>query len=666
MKCPYLSVTASALAGVLLSSVVAPAQLASRTDTKSPEFVKKTAFEIDKRIGSAFQRAKVTPVATSDDPTFLRRIYLDVIGRIPTYEEAKAFLDDKTPDKRAKLIDKLLNSEGYVSHTYNWYCDILRATSKLGDSSRSGVPYLRYLRKSVVESKPWDKFVYDLLTSSGRAWAPDNGAVGYFERDRGMPLDNMANTTRIFLGTHIECAQCHDHPYDNWKQMDFYEMAAFTHGLQSRSKDGLADQVYKRQRETEKKSGADKQMDDLIRFLNENFLDYGVEGAGDGLIKLPPDFHGKGGKPDEMVRAKSILAGARNGSMKPMDDGRQKFAEWLTSPKNERFVKILANRLWKRAMGVGLFEPVDKFRDSKDTKDSPTVVSNPEALAYMEQLVGELKFDVKACLRVLYNTRTYALGTNPMPVDTRQPYTFHGRMLRRLSAEQVWDSLTGLVVPELDYRKSSQLAPTIRVYGREVLAGKKTMFDIYKDVSAIKSADEFYEYAKTLLRDINSGGGGKVSVSPSMMMQEGMMSSTDKGAGVMDAKKWDGYNEELLRASELPSPMPPAHFLRKFGQSSREVIEGSSTENDVTQVLSLMNGHVEKNIVSASNAVIYKVMDKQTTPQDKLNAIFLTILSRPANEVEVATLETEAKKGQAGLKNIIHALLNSSEFMFIQ
>ena len=134
-------------------------------------------------------------------------------------------------------MDKLLASEGYRQHMFIWMSDILRATQRMGDSTRSGVPYLRWIREAVNTNKPWNKVVMDLLTASGRAWEPGNGAVGYFERDRGMPLDNMANTTRIFLGTHIECAQCHDHPYDKWKQTDFYEMSAFTHGLESHKMD---------------------------------------------------------------------------------------------------------------------------------------------------------------------------------------------------------------------------------------------------------------------------------------------------------------------------------------------------------------------------------------------------------------------------------------------
>src|SRR5436190_824984 len=135
---------------MIAAGAVAHAQLAKKVVDlpNDPAWIKKTAAEIDKRIGQEFARSKASAIAPADDSKWLRRVYLDSIGRIPSYDEAKAFLDDTAADKRAKLVDKLLNSEGYVSHTYNWYCDILRATSRLGtDGTRSGVPYLRWLRE---------------------------------------------------------------------------------------------------------------------------------------------------------------------------------------------------------------------------------------------------------------------------------------------------------------------------------------------------------------------------------------------------------------------------------------------------------------------------------------------------------------------------------------
>jgi Protein of unknown function (DUF1549) len=242
-----------------ITAALAVAQLPRENLAKDPAYIAKTAAAIDKMVGQNLATKRVTAQKEADDPTFLRRAYLDIVGRIPSAAEAEAFLKDTDAQKRNKLVDKLLESQGYVQHMQTFFSDMLRAQSKLGDSSRSGVPYLRWIRKSIIDNKPYDKMVHELLNSSGRAWAKDNGAVVYFERDRGMPLDNMANTTRIFLGTHIECAQCHDHPYDNWKQLDFYEMAAFTHGLGSKTGNKISEEIYKREQAAEKAGGANKE-----------------------------------------------------------------------------------------------------------------------------------------------------------------------------------------------------------------------------------------------------------------------------------------------------------------------------------------------------------------------------------------------------------------------
>lgn len=620
-----------------------------------PAWVKKTAAEIDKRLGAGFQKEKVKPLPAADDSRWMRRVYLDAVGRIPTYEEAKTFLDDTAPDKREKLVNQLLASEGYVGHMYNYLCDLLRATSSLGtDGTRSGVPYLRWIRESVATNKPYDKFTYELLTTNGGGWEPGKGAVGYFERDRGMPLDNMANTTRIFLGTHIECAQCHDHPYDKWKQLDFYEMSAFTHGLQTGNRDDRS--KYANEKYNGRNSEEDRSRRDLYRWLNENIYDFGVSGNGDGAITLPDDFNGKGGKAKDVVKARSVFPGASSGRREG-DDARGKFAKWVTDPSNPRFTMLIANRMWKKVMGIGLFEPVDKYTEPSKDNPTGTVVSNPEVLAYLQQVMKDVNYDLQAFQKVLFNTRGYALGTNPTAVDPRMPYAFQGRAVRRMTAEQVWDSMASLVVPDLDYRKGTALEPTARVYGRNL---GQNAYEIWKELNKgdIKAMNAWVD---RVAKELSSGKGKKEEA----MMDTSMMAETDAKSGSMDAAKWAGYNKDLLRSSELTSPTPPSHFLRKFGQSSREVIEGGSSDSDVTQVLSLINGHVEKTIIGDSKAIVYKAIDAASTPEEKVKAAFLTILSRYPTPAELDLMLPEAKQGRDGVKNIIYALLNSNEFIFI-
>ena len=635
------------------------AQLSGSKDkdaANDPVWIKKTAMEIDKRLGAGFTKNAVKPLPAADDARWMRRLYLDATGRIPTYEEAKAFLEDSGADKREKLVDKLLASEGYAGHMYNYFCDLLRATSGLGvDGTRSGVPYLRWIRESVVNNKSFDKFAYELLTTSGGGWEPGKGAVGYFERDRGMPLDNMANTTRIFLGTHIECAQCHDHPYDKWKQLDFYEMSAFTHGLKTGNRDERA--KYANEKYNGRSAEEDRSRRDLYRWLNDNIYDFGVTGTGDGQIKLPSDFNGKGGKPMDVVNAKSVFPGVSSGRREG-DDARGKFAKWMTDPSNPRFTLLISNRMWKKVMGIGLFEPVDKYAEPSKDNPAGTVISNPDVMTYLQQVMKEVDYDLKAFQKVLFNTRGYALGTNPSAVDARAPYAFQGRAVRRMSAEQVWDSMATLVVPDLDYRKGSSLSPAVRIYGRTLAMNA---YDIYTEL-AKGGIKEMNAWVDRVSKELGSGKGKGDAM---MMSDSSMMVEGDAKSAEMKSAKWAGYSKELLRAAELPSPTRPDHFLRKFGQSSREVIEGGSTDSDVTQVLSLINGHVEKTIIGDSQAVVYKAIDAAATPEDKVKAAFLTILSRYPTPAELDLMLPEAKAGRDGIKNIIYALLNSNEFIFI-
>jgi hypothetical protein len=187
----------------------------------------KAATRLDKIIDYGLKKNKKYPTRRIDDYAFARRVYLDAIGRIPTYNELAAFKKNASRNKRNELIDKLIDSEGYVSHSYNFMADMLRIKGVPRFNSNN---YSEYIKESLRKNKPYDEFVRELVSSNGLGYKPGNGAAGYYLRDRGMLLDNLAMTMKVFLGTSMECAQCHDHPYDRWSQMDFYKLAAFTSG----------------------------------------------------------------------------------------------------------------------------------------------------------------------------------------------------------------------------------------------------------------------------------------------------------------------------------------------------------------------------------------------------------------------------------------------------
>jgi hypothetical protein len=196
-----------------------------------PAYIKKAALAIDMNVASWYKRQKLEVPAVTDDATFLRRAFLVAIGRIPTGEEARAFLEIADPAKRQQLIDYLMASKGYSSHMTNWVFDLLRVTDGRPGFQGNFEPYRNWVRTAVENNMPWDDFTNALLASSGDGWDPQTAAVGYYTRDRGMPLDNLANSMRVFLGSRMECAQCHDDPFNkNTERHEFFELAAFTAG----------------------------------------------------------------------------------------------------------------------------------------------------------------------------------------------------------------------------------------------------------------------------------------------------------------------------------------------------------------------------------------------------------------------------------------------------
>ena len=634
----------------LFTSGSASAQLGLRAGqvppNQSKEFQLAAAKKVDKLVGAEFRRKQTRPLPKSTDAEFLRRSYLTAVGRIPNYEEAIAFLDGEKSTKRVDLIDTLVGSYGYNMHMFNWWADLLRATDTFQDTS--GAPYIKWIKDAIAEDKPYNQMVHELIAATGGGW--QNGAVGYYMRDKGMLKDNMANTTRIFLGTRIECAQCHNHPFDSWKQMEFYEMAAFTNGMKIGERDAFSSYLS----DKEDEDGVDRELRDVSRLIRYAVFDFSVADAGDGSINLPKDYKYRDGKPGERIGAKSLSGFGKNvrvslkSKAKDAGEARQEFADWIVSPQNPRFTKVIANRMWKRVMGTGIFEPLDNF-------SAGAAPSNPALMAYLEELLVDLNYDLKAFQKVLFYTYTFQLGPSPVQHPERSPYNFNGRQLKRFSAEQVWDSLLTLKVDDPDNRKGNGYSGgTIMFRNRPVLVGKKTMQDIYNEAMAIKSPAAVWKYAENLHKQIKNDKGGGAKASGKMQMEMMMAQNARK------------YGQEM-RASELSSPMPNGHFLRQFGQSDREVIENASKDSDVTQVLSILNGHVEKQISSNGSSKIFKVVNDATTDAEKIDRIFISILSRRPSPEEKELFLNEFKMDRgAAVRNAVAALISTAEFMFIQ
>jgi hypothetical protein len=613
---------------------------------------KEATQDVDKRV-----LPKPNPLMT--DEQFVRRLYLDVVGRIPSYEEAKTFLTDASGTKRAKLIDTLLNSPGYNSTTYNYFAEMLRVKDKFEADNMRGLPYIGWMQDQIAKNRPWNEMVYDMVTADGKMW--HNGAAGYLLRDQGMPLDNLANTLTVFLGTDVACAQCHDHPFAEWTQHQFYEMAAYFGASDTRNRDGA-----KNSRELSEavvalaeKGGADPTrirngIRNYIGANNNEVVDTGMQ-----RVKLPDNYKYKDAKPNEAVTPKLIMWDAKADKSNPAwkiskgkEEGlRESFGKWMTHPSNPRFAMSIANRMWKRAFGLGIAEPVTNI-------DDPEKASNPELLKHLASEMVRVKFDLKAFMRIVYNTEAYQREATTEAVPMGEPYYFQGPLLRRMTAEQAWDSYMTLVVGDAD----KFTKPLEDFYSRAI------DLDLSNPKLDAKTVLMKYAAYQTMGEKERAMTGGALG-SEDMMMdsKKGKKGKEAASEMMMDENAAKTSNGMILRrAAELEQPERGGHFLTEFGQSQRTLIDGGSKGGSVPQVLMLMNGNAQK-MLTGSDSLLFKTMDKLNNPADKVEAVFLTVLNRKPTlaEKDIAKRGIESA-GSDGFSNLIWALINTREFIFVQ
>lgn len=629
------------LAGLLLIPVQAQLAREGRPGD-DPEFLKKSALEIDTLIARFYRLKKLPVPEKTDDATFMRRAFLVGIGRIPTAEEALTFLEIEDDSKRSELVAYLMDSQGYSSHMTNWVFDLLRLRDDRQGSQASNEPYRNWIRKAMDGNMPWDEFVTRLVSSSGSGWDPETASVGYYTIDRGMPLDNLANTMRVFLGTRMECAQCHDDPFGETERMDFYHLAAFTNGQYELKKDLMRD-LWSEFREEGRERDKEYRVAQLFW---DRVYGMALGGGGKGRIELPEDYQYRDGSPGEIVGARTPFGKTvRMSDRRDDGDGRAEFAEWIVTKTGPQFATVIANRMWERVMGKGIFEPVDEYIEPSETV-------YPDLTRYIGNLMHEIGYDLRAFQHILMLTTTFEFATNPSPSTLVGGDDFHGRKIERLAAEQIWDSLITLSNGDPDKKPVRTVDNRIFVGNSPVLVGKMDMVQLSEEVLAIDSEEELRRYFKEFYQAVKNGGADlEKSESMSMTMSQ--------------VRKYG--RDSPVRASELPSPAPREHFLYLFGASDREVVEGASKEPNVGQVLSMMNGYVQRQLVNNSDAHLFRSLEGASSPEEKIRRLYVAILNRPPSTEEMEWMKEEIEsQGEEGCRNIVSALVMSSEFLFLQ
>lgn len=384
---------------------------------------------IDKAVFSNLKELGIPPSPLCDDATFLRRVTLDIAGRLPTQHEARAFLANNNLDKRNQWIDDLLKSPDYADYFAGKWTAVLKNRRDDASDVLSNFAFHAWVRDSLLANKPYDQFVRELLAATGTVI--DNPPVAWYKRVKE-PKDQIEDVAQLFLGVRMQCARCHHHPFERWSQDDYFSLAAFFA------------QVGRKPSDT----------------------------RGEDLI-----FHKRGTATATNLKTHQALKPAAFGdqiqNIAPDQDPRLRLADWLKSPKNPFFAKVLVNRYWKHFFQRGLIEPEDDIRDSNPP-------SNQELLAALEKHFVDSGYDLKQLVRVITRSSAYQLSAIPNQHNLSDHQNYSHFYSRRLSAEVMLDAIDQLAgtqtdfanlppgtraiaLPDNSYNRSS---PFLRVFGR--------------------------------------------------------------------------------------------------------------------------------------------------------------------------------------------------------
>lgn len=355
---------------------------------------------VDELVFANLQEIGIPPSALCDDATFLRRVSLDIAGRLPTPAEAEAFFASSDADKREQAIDALLRSPEYADFFASKWTALLKNRRDDTSDLTSNFAFYAWIRDNLLANTPYDQIVRELLAATGVVIS--NPPVAWYKRVKE-PKQQLEDVAQLFLGVRMQCAQCHHHPFERWSQDDYYSLAAFF------------SQVGRKPTGT--------RGEDMI------FHKRGVAGATN--IKT-----------GEVLRPAAL--GDSMGTIAPDEDPRLKLADWMSSPDNPYFAKALVNRYWKHFFRRGLIEPEDDIRDT----NPPT---NPELLAALEQHFIASGFDLKELIRVMTRSNAYQLSSQPNEYNRVDHQNYSRYYPRRLQAEVLLDAIDDVTGARTDF-----------------------------------------------------------------------------------------------------------------------------------------------------------------------------------------------------------------------
>lgn len=446
-----------------------PATVKSTGEIKPPLSVPAQAMSaqelarlIDQHINKELSKAKIPTSPRSDDLEFLRRIYLDLAGVIPTVDVVKSMLDSTDPNRRQQIIEDLLNSDRYAFHLADLWTP--RLFQRINDNRAvPNEPLLDWLKQSFARNDSWDKVVATLLTASGGTDDPNAGAVVYTAANFG--LDKLTNTaTRLFMGVRLECAQCHNHPFTSYKQTDYWHMAAFFSKVRMQGNPAAN---------------------------TKNATPLMVTETGRAKGKAPPLPEGA-----KMLPPKFLNGPAP--TIQPDASPREVLAKWLTAKDNPFFARAMVNRVWAQMFGRGLVNPVDDMHDD----NLPT---HPELLDQLAQQFAAANFDLKYLYRAIALSETYQRTSKTVAGNEKDETLYSHMAVKVMTPEQLYDSLNAVLGPPQGFERKLPGGPI----GKGAFNGR-TFFVNFFALDENADVTEYQQGIPQALKLMNSPRFGKL------------------------------------------------------------------------------------------------------------------------------------------------------------
>lgn len=346
---------------------------------------------IDQYVHEKLHKLRIIPSEVCSDEVFARRVFIDIVGLLPTEQELKTFLADPNPKKREALVDNLLERKDFTEIWVMKWAELLQIRTTGNNSAdvtyKSALLWYEWLRGQIAENRPLNQIVYDLLSSTGGSY--DSPATNFFKAETDI-MKLTENVAQVFMGTRIQCAQCHNHPFDRWTMDDYFGFASFFTQVKRKPGEDPTEQII-------------------------------FDGGGD--IKNP--VTNQNASPTYLGGGPAEIEGKTR---------REAVAEWLTKPGNPWFARNAANIMWSHFFGIGIVDPVDDVRVSNPA-------TNPDLLDALGTKFTEYNFDMKKLVRDICTSRTYQLSTQTNPTNVADLTNFSHGQIRRMRAEVLLDTL---------------------------------------------------------------------------------------------------------------------------------------------------------------------------------------------------------------------------------